>query len=80
MHFARQERQDVPASLERWLGQRGTQVWSDREGATKLQSLKMGLTIMDPTDESVAIERALAPRSPLENATIGLIDIRKARG
>ena len=45
-----------------------------------LPAKKMGLTIMDPTDESVAIERALAPRSPLENATIGLIDIRKARG
>ena len=41
---------------------------------------EMGLTIMDPTDESVAIERSLAPRSPLSHATIGLIDIRKARG
>jgi hypothetical protein len=42
----------------------------------------MGLTIMDPTDESVAIERSLASRSPLSlsHATIGLIDIRKARG
>jgi len=46
----------------------------------KAPAKRMGLTIMDPTDESVAIERALAPRSPLENATIGLIDIRKARG
>jgi hypothetical protein len=40
----------------------------------------MGLTIMDPTDESVTIERILAPRSALSHATIGLIDIRKARG
>ena len=35
---------------------------------------------MDPTDETEAIERSLAPRSPLDTATIGLIDIRKARG
>ena len=40
----------------------------------------MGLVIMDPTDETTAIERSLAPRSPLDNATIGLVDIRKARG
>ena len=40
----------------------------------------MGLKIMDPTHELVAIERSLAPRSALEHATIGLIDIRQARG
>lgn len=40
----------------------------------------MGLTIMDPTDESVTIERTLATRCSLDHATIGLIDIRKARG
>ena len=41
----------------------------------------MGLTIVDPTDESVTLERGLAPRpSSLSHATIGLIDIRKARG
>ena len=36
----------------------------------------MGLTIMDPTDESEAIERSLAARdASLDNATIALIDM-----
>ena len=36
----------------------------------------MGLTIMDPTDESEAIERSLASRdASLDNATIALIDM-----
>ena len=36
----------------------------------------MGLTIIDPTDESEAIERSLASReASLDNATIALIDM-----
>ena len=42
----------------------------------------MAITILDPTDESVAVRRELAPRarSSLAGAVIGLMDIRKARG
>ena len=40
-----------------------------------------GVTLLDPTDESVPVQRQLATRLPtLAAATIGLVDIRKARG
>jgi hypothetical protein len=39
-----------------------------------------GTVILDPTDERVLIERALAPRPARLTGTVGLIDISKPRG
>jgi hypothetical protein len=38
------------------------------------------LTILDPTDERVPIERRITPRTGRISGVIGLLDIRKPRG
>lgn len=38
------------------------------------------LTILDPTDERVPIERRITPRTGQLSGVIGLLDIRKPRG
>jgi hypothetical protein len=37
-------------------------------------------TILDPTDERVPVQRALAPRSSKISGVVGLLDISKPRG
>ncbi len=38
------------------------------------------ITILDPTDERVPVERQITPRSGSLSGTIGLLDISKPRG
>jgi hypothetical protein len=40
----------------------------------------MSVTILDPTDERVPIERRITPRPDKITGVIGLLDIRKPRG
>ena len=40
----------------------------------------MSLTILDPTDERVPLERQITARSGAITGVVGLLDIRKPRG